>query len=373
MGSYLNGGMEEGWADFSAPDWETPDFGTVSRLKQNIFVFSGAKTHSLLKEMSSLLLTEDDKVKSYSKFKADALQVWEKYNLNWLQSEYNHAIASSQMAARWSEYEKDSDVTENLQYYTAGDDRVRDAHRALDGIVKPINDPFWRIYYPPNDWGCRCGARQTFLKVTNRAFNAPNLKEMFKNNVYKDGVVFPSSHPYFDDLSRTAAVLGKEIQAELMSEMYVNAYKGKKGGNVKISLLHNPSEIDNNMRVAKMVADNGHKVRLPPYSFSQDVKSPDFNIDGHIAEHKAANINSKRYASNAIRDANKQGASIVILEPAAWNSDRMEGFIWQVKGALNPNRNKNIKAVWFIWDARLYKYTRDEVLQNKHIALFKTQ
>lgn len=40
--------------------------------------------------------------------------------------------------------------------------RPRRAHVALDGITKAADDPFWRTYYPPNGWGCRCrvvGAR----------------------------------------------------------------------------------------------------------------------------------------------------------------------------------------------------------------------
>ena len=40
--------------------------------------------------------------------------------------------------------------------------RPRPAHVALDGITKAADDPFWRTYYPPNGWGCRCrvvGAR----------------------------------------------------------------------------------------------------------------------------------------------------------------------------------------------------------------------
>lgn len=42
------------------------------------------------------------------------------------------------------------------KYVTMGDHRVREAHAALDGLVLPADDPFWKDHYPPWDWGCRC-------------------------------------------------------------------------------------------------------------------------------------------------------------------------------------------------------------------------
>jgi SPP1 gp7 family putative phage head morphogenesis protein len=42
------------------------------------------------------------------------------------------------------------------QYQTADDDRVRDTHAALDGLVVPADSPFWDAHYPPWDFNCRC-------------------------------------------------------------------------------------------------------------------------------------------------------------------------------------------------------------------------
>jgi SPP1 gp7 family putative phage head morphogenesis protein len=42
------------------------------------------------------------------------------------------------------------------QYVTAQDDRVRDSHAALDGVVLPSDSPFWERHTPPWEWGCRC-------------------------------------------------------------------------------------------------------------------------------------------------------------------------------------------------------------------------
>ncbi|GHT93926.1 phage head morphogenesis protein [Betaproteobacteria bacterium] len=45
-----------------------------------------------------------------------------------------------------------------LRYITKGDDRVREAHAAWEGLVLPIEHEFWQTRYPPNDYRCRCRA-----------------------------------------------------------------------------------------------------------------------------------------------------------------------------------------------------------------------
>ncbi|HKV94893.1 MAG TPA: phage minor head protein [Candidatus Angelobacter sp.] len=41
-------------------------------------------------------------------------------------------------------------------YRTAGDDRVRPAHAALDGFCAKYNDVVWNRLYPPCGYNCRC-------------------------------------------------------------------------------------------------------------------------------------------------------------------------------------------------------------------------
>jgi SPP1 gp7 family putative phage head morphogenesis protein len=42
------------------------------------------------------------------------------------------------------------------QYRTMGDSKVRPAHRALNGLILPANNAFWKTHDPPWEWGCRC-------------------------------------------------------------------------------------------------------------------------------------------------------------------------------------------------------------------------
>lgn len=63
------------------------------------------------------------------------------------------------MAAKWESFTKDGDRY-NLQYRTAGDKKVRPTHAALDRVTLPITDNFWRDFFPPNGWNCRCTVMQ---------------------------------------------------------------------------------------------------------------------------------------------------------------------------------------------------------------------
>ena len=62
---------------------------------------------------------------------------------------------------RWSE-DVDDEMVWGFKYVTVGDDRVRDNHWAMDGVVLPKNDRRWRTMFPPNGYNCRCQAIELF-------------------------------------------------------------------------------------------------------------------------------------------------------------------------------------------------------------------
>ena len=69
-------------------------------------------------------------------------------------------------AGRW-QADQEPEIQEILwgyRYVTVGDDRVREEHMKLDGVTLPKEDPFWRKFWPPNGWGCRCTALPLFEK-----------------------------------------------------------------------------------------------------------------------------------------------------------------------------------------------------------------
>lgn len=62
--------------------------------------------------------------------------------------------------SEWRNIEATRDALPYLRYWTMGDGKVRDSHRALDGLILRADSPFWADHYPPWDWGCRCMVTQ---------------------------------------------------------------------------------------------------------------------------------------------------------------------------------------------------------------------
>ena len=180
-------------------------------LQKDAFLFGGLKTHVQLFEASTLL-SADGKLKPFAELANDFNKLNNKYNQNYLEAEYEFAVGSAEVAAKWSGFSDDA-TRYYLQYRTAGDNKVRDEHAALNGTTLPKDDPFWDSYMPPNGWRCRCTVVEVLAdkypksnsadsiakgkKATTKLNkNGKNTHEMFRFNSGKDKVLFPSKSPY---------------------------------------------------------------------------------------------------------------------------------------------------------------------------------
>ena len=177
-----------------------------TRLEQSDYIFSGLKTFHELHEAFPSLIDENGNRKPFERFLNDVQKIDQTYNQNYLRAEYNFCQASAQMAAKWEQIEADGDRYD-LQYRTAGDDKVRPEHAELDGVTLPPSDPFWRTYYPPNGWNCRCTAVQVrkskyaetphdeAMQRGERA-TAKDKRGMFQFNSGMEQKTFPDYNPY---------------------------------------------------------------------------------------------------------------------------------------------------------------------------------
>ncbi len=196
----------------------------VALLQNNAFVFSGLKTYHSLNEVGLSLVGKDGGIKPFGEFHQDVVKIDEKYNRNWLEAEYNHAVTSSQMASKWHDFEADGDRYD-LQYRTAGDEKVREEHARLHNITLPLDDPFWKQFTPPNGWNCRCNVvqvRKGKFPVSDsdasveigEQITAQPKQQMFRFNPGAELKVFPDRHPY-----NKAPQAAKKVVTELAKEI----------------------------------------------------------------------------------------------------------------------------------------------------------
>lgn len=176
------------------------------RLSRSNYIFSGMKTFHELNEAFPSLLDENGDRKTFEHFLNDVRNIDDTYNRNYLRSEYNFVQASASMAAKWERFEEDGDRY-YLQYRTAGDDKVRPEHAALDRVTLPMSDPFWESYYPPNGWNCRCTVVQVLkskyqktdpMEAQDRGKEALDGERynIFRFNSGKQQKAVPDYNPY---------------------------------------------------------------------------------------------------------------------------------------------------------------------------------
>lgn len=198
----LTEGVFQGYKkSFSDVLYNSPDYTMLRDLRENVYIFSGAKTYQQTRQVSALLTTKDA-ITSFKDFKDKAYRILTEYNENYLKTEYNSSIAQAQSASQWQDIQATKEDLPMLTYHTVQDGRVRPTHRELDGISRSVDDKFWSNYMPPNGWNCRCTVLQgtSDVEKTNlRGFKNPkDVPDIFLFNSGKDRIIFSKKHPYFD-------------------------------------------------------------------------------------------------------------------------------------------------------------------------------
>ncbi len=205
-----------------SPKSEFYDKDLARALKYNIAQFCAFKETSFRNILRDLL-TKDGSLVPWSKFKKEAYSVSGDYNHRWLETEYHQTVANANMAEKWKDFERNADLYPNLKFVSVNDNRVRPEHKALDGTIRPINDPFWNKYTPPLDWGCRCHVVQTDEEPTEIK-GGLQLKIEFENNPATSGKIFADT-AYLNNLNRKERKEAEEFVLKKERERLFNEYK----------------------------------------------------------------------------------------------------------------------------------------------------
>lgn len=337
----------------------------VVEMRRNLYTFASAKSYAQLQTLNQALYTQDGKIRPFNEFSQIVRKINNNYNKNWLQAEYQTARTAGQMAMKWQRIQQDKDLFPNLRYRTVGDDRVRDEHEILNGIIKPVDDPFWATKYPPLAWRCRCDVVQTAEKVTNEKLeDLP--KSDFDGNVGMDGEIFTKNLKFFKLLNTDSnalrnAELAKlnapfltpeddrkesEKEGKYFERYYINEKTGK---SVKTNLFYDKTDFDANFEAAKiLVNDLGINVEIRAHLNGKVVKyfkNPEYLLNKSLADLKTPK--SKNY-SNILSKANEQGCEIVVVSLQK-NNDSFQNAESSINNILKFNNvHNNIKEVIII-------------------------
>ena len=180
--------------------YEDPRNTLSAYLSENIHRFSAAKSLTEQQIFSKLLVDEEGNPRSFTAFRNAVMDAGYEINITHLQTEYNTALASAQMAHKWQTFVANGN--EVLQYSTVGDDRVRPEHAALYGLTLSIDSPVWNYIFPPNDWNCRCtvipGVAEMVMDDSEAGkLGKENVQEPFRFNPGKEKIIVENDHPYY--------------------------------------------------------------------------------------------------------------------------------------------------------------------------------
>lgn len=331
------------------------DEGFIRQFKENAAVFSAFKNHQQTKEIAALMYDEEGNLVPYNKFRKEALKISEKYNEQWLKTEYNTAVKRADLAANLERWKKVKHLYPNLEYLESNAHDQRKEHLEYVGTILPQDHPAWEWLMPPSDFGCDCHIRPTDKEATSVPVKPSDWKNIFTGRPDQTAEFINTKEtPYYkhtdESLRDDVVAEGKRLYKEFEDRKEV--YTGKKGGYLEI-VKQQGNERAKNLQTYKRLADDGGKYQLLKPSTVEKVKNPDaFNLSTGMlsdAKHPVTEI-GKNAIQRSIRDANKQGVGEVVirLERDYSARDLYDGF----KAALQDGRAKNIKTVILIRNGR---------------------
>lgn len=367
----LSNAVDVGWND----GFQIDDKELVKSLKNSIAEFSAFKETSFRKDLEELL-TKDGKLTPKNEFLKEAYKVSGDYNTRWLETEYHETIAGANMAAKMKDYEQNLDLYPNLKLVSVRDARVRPEHKALDGTIRPFNDPFWNDHTPPLDWGCRCDLEQTDEEVTE-VKGGIQTKIEFANNPAKTGKIFGGS-AYEEKLSKNEKKeaeknsnkwLSNEIYTLPREQQFEELYRTTKGKLSQHINITKGDDYEELVEIGKLFAKTNNSVELMPEIYKSlkterdlifpllqsQTSNPDLKIGELFYDLKRPKA-IKNIVGNA-NDASKQGA-IAIISDSHLDKELTDKIMKERAKDIFGDKNYKFDQVYFYRNKTLEVFNR---------------
>lgn len=346
----------------------------LQKLQDDVFLFSGMKTYTQLKEASLLLTDANKNIKSWELFRNDIQKIDSTYNENYLRAEHQHAVAAVQSAGQYHEYMQDADRY-NLQIRTAGDDHVRASHAALNGITLPADSPFWNTHWTPFDWGCRCRIIQvlkgkfdvTDIDSANKA-SEKAIGELFKYNPGYEQAIFPPKHPYYKTSKQAMDVVKSMLPEQKIKHREADYHKykadenytdvefnNKTGGLKATHKLHefHPKTGHYEKEARDILFNNSNKIVLEQEKFGKnEIKEGVKHADGYLNDSKCeiativgSGNNTIKRALNHCRQKNAETAILYFPDAGNFSESKYESALKAYNGQTKYRFKKIVLIV----------------------------
>lgn len=337
-GALLDEAVVKGFGKTPAEiDWNTPDYETITQLQNNVWQFSAAKTNTQMRDMSAALVDGDGKIRSYEDFKREAQSITDE-QLNWLRTEYDTAIGGAQMAAKWLTIQAQKATLPLLEFDAVIDSHTSTICRPLNGVIRPVDDPFWKKYYPPNHFNCRSTVRQLRdgeITPVDKIEYPESVPDMFKVNLGQEHLIYPPGSNYYKDTP--AHVINNATLYMPEDEQYITKYEAEDGTKVSVNRktdIAAGEDLKDLIEVGKVLADRGITVDILPEIHASettlreallpgvaDGKNPDITANGEYTEVKKASDASYTRLQKLVANAAKQADRVIVLLEQSYSED----------------------------------------------------
>ena len=125
-------------------------------LRENVYLFSGAKTFNYVLSTENLILGADGQIIPFKQFEELAKANNALYNKTWLEVEYNSAQIQASNIVDFKDFQSSKSTFPFLKYVTFKDKNVSEICRRLEGVTMATDSTFWHTHSPQQHYQCRC-------------------------------------------------------------------------------------------------------------------------------------------------------------------------------------------------------------------------
>ena len=152
------------------------EFRTLGqRARSRAFAVSGMDRMDLVSRVHAAVARAIAEGRTLEEFRREAGPLLEQEGITSrarLETIFRTNVQGAYLAGRYAQMLEAVKFRPYWRYSAVNDSRTRPSHRALHGLVRRYDDPFWDVFYPPNGFNCRC----TVSSLSERQVRAAGIE-----------------------------------------------------------------------------------------------------------------------------------------------------------------------------------------------------